>query len=87
MRIISRGISNLEDVEVLTKEEIKEVVRVGILGSEMLLVHPFSNIDGSVAPIVDWSFISPISPFFLGLFVDFGISDIVETSLDIRLSF
>ena len=53
MYAISQGISNLEDVKVLVKEETEKAVKVGVSGSEMPLVYPFSNIDKSLAPIVD----------------------------------
>jgi len=84
---ISRRISNLEDIEVLAKEEVEEVVKASISGSEMPLIYLSLNIDELVTSIVDWSFILPISLFFLRLFVDFRIPNIIKTPSDIRSNF
>ncbi len=84
MHVILRGISNLEDVEILTKKEVEEVVRVDVSGSEMPLVYLFSSIDEPVVLIVDWLFISPMLLFLSGLFADFEILDTVEMPPDIR---
>ena len=73
-------------MEELEKIEAKEATKVGSLGSEMLLIYPSSNIGEPLIFIVDWSFIPLMSLFSLRLFTDFGIPDIVETPLDIRLN-
>ncbi len=50
IRVIQQGFFDVEELE---KMEAKEVVKIDVLGSEMPLVYPFSNIDKSLAPIVD----------------------------------
>ncbi len=78
---------NLFDIEKLEKIEAEEVVRIGISGSEIPLVYLSSNIDELIVFIIDWSIIFPMLLFSFGLFADLRISDIVETSFDIRLGF
>ncbi len=49
-RTISRGIFDVEELE---KVETEKTVRVGISGSEMLLIHLFSNTGELLIPFVD----------------------------------
>ncbi len=84
IRTISRGLSNMEELE---RVETEEAAKIGILGSEMPLIYLSSNINEPSIFIIDWSFIPPISPFSPGLFADLGIFNIVEMSLDTWLNF
>jgi len=76
-------VCNVFDIEELEKLEAEEAVRVGILGSEMLLVYLLSNIDEPSVFIVDWSFIFLMSLFSFKLFADLKIFDIIEMLFDI----
>ncbi len=51
--IISRRILNLEDIEILTREEVEEAVKADTLKSKMLLIYLSSNIDEFIVFIVD----------------------------------
>ena len=72
-------------MEELKEVEVEEAVKVGLLRSEMPLVHLPSNMSELSIFIVDWSSISPMLLFSFGLFADLEIFNTVETSLDIRL--
>ncbi len=50
MHTISRGLSDVEELE---RVKIEETAKVDILKSKMLLVHLFSNIGESLIFIVD----------------------------------
>ena len=73
-------------MEELKKVKVEETIKADISRSEILLIYPSLNIDEPSVSIINWSSISPMSPFSLGLFIDLKISDIIETSLNIRLN-
>jgi len=81
IRTINRGIFDLKELE---RVEAEEAARAGAPGSEMPLAHPSPSMDEPSVFIVDWSSISPMSPFSPGLLADLGIPDTIETPSDIR---
>jgi len=72
-------------MEKLERMEAEEIIKVNVLRFEIPLIYLSLNIDELLIFIVNWSSISPISPFSFGLFTDFKIPDTIETPLDIRL--
>ncbi len=80
IRTISRDIFDIEELE---KIETEETAKTGALGSEIPLIYLSSNINEPSTFIVDWLFISSMSPFSPRLFTDLGISDTVEMLSDI----
>ncbi len=94
-RIISRRISNLEDVEVLAKEETEKAARVERASrslAEGLSIAAYKPINtggryhSSLQKTSEWLFFFDFA-LFSNLLADLGILRSVETFSDIRLNF